>query len=303
MLLNFWNNKSDRKFVIGDLIIPIVCALIGAFFTWIGTPAPVYYNGEKVTTKKYESVMEDLKTYKVENSNYREKIDEVENNYKELDKNNSKLLGKIETLKEEIKEYKDAPNVISNDYKVIYNGIPLKFDNKILSIDNNRYYPEDCIKLLVSNNLTCKSDKILLGEVKGKGGEPILLTKLNFFTITTPEIVQSVASANDFMSNSLVDCLVIKESEEDYIEYHLDSKYTNLSGTLAYSNESENTYDIKITFYGDDKELKHFTVTKKSEPIDFNLPVAGVKFLKIVVDVPYESCDSKAILSNMYLHE
>lgn len=119
----------------------------------------------------------------------------------------------------------------------------------------------------------------------------IPLTDLEYFSKEGRIFTNHTLDIEDNYNTVYPYCINPHDSDNDgvFIEYYINGKYTNLSGTLyvtkgARSIESEDYIWDLATFsiYGDDKPLYTYTgFTKRDEPILVNVDITGVKFLKI----------------------
>lgn len=302
--------ENITKFtLIKDIFVPIGTAVLGAVLTFTLSPKPIYYNGEIVTTQKYEVLLNELNTYKNENLNYHEENEELKNQNKELTNEiktlyteNSKLLGKIENSIEEIESYKNMPQISEENLRIVFNGKPIELSKNIVIIDNERYFPQECVQALLNNiPFTYKSDKVLIGEVKGKDGEPTSLLSLDPFTINESDCFSIKNSVKDYLGNTFNESLLVQDNNDSYIEYYINNEYSSFSGTIAcnYLNHIGNSIDACVV--GDNKELFRCTIDKKTDPIKFDISLKNIKYIKLYTWA-YES-DDIAIFSDLYLYK
>ena len=117
----------------------------------------------------------------------------------------------------------------------------------------------------------------------------IPLTSLDYFSRNGNVQTNSSFDSKDNYDTVYPYCIISPESEEAFIEYNIDEKYTNLSGSLYVTKRARSinpeyyTWDIAtFSIYGDDSLLyTHTGFTTKDEPIPIDVNITGVKFLKI----------------------
>lgn len=115
------------------------------------------------------------------------------------------------------------------------------------------------------------------------------LTSLEYFSRNgNVQINYSMDCKNNY-DTAYPYCITPFDNGEVFIEYNINGEYKNLSGEIyvtkraRFINPEYYTWDIAtFAIYGDDIPLYYYTgFTTKDEPIEVDVDITGVKFLKI----------------------
>ena len=88
-------------------------------------------------------------------------------------------------------------------------------------------------------------------------------------------------------------------------EYELDANFASLKGTLTVSDNCYNTnnFDTTIVIYGDGQELESFKVTSGFDPIEIDVDVTGISYIRIgAVDNTAKSGGTSFLLGDLRLY-
>lgn len=120
------------------------------------------------------------------------------------------------------------------------------------------------------------------------GFMPVPLSQLDPFSGSWED---EKSTASDCLGNRYTDALIGRGHWTSNgrggttVEYYIAQEYTSLSGMLAFYNDGGNSdYPLHLEIYGDDRLIYTSpTITRKTESVDFNVSVVGVKYLKLCV--------------------
>ena len=120
------------------------------------------------------------------------------------------------------------------------------------------------------------------------GFMPVPLSQLDPFSGSWED---EKSTASDCLGNRYTDALIGRGHWTSNgrggttVEYYIAQEYTSLSGMLAFYNDGgDYDYPLHLEIYGDDRLIYTSpTITRKTEPVDFNVSVVGVKYLKLCV--------------------
>ncbi len=127
---------------------------------------------------------------------------------------------------------------------------------------------------------------------------PVYITDLkistgdNYLTYSSTDVIE------DTVGNTYAGTYVLglKDSRSSttttsgtgYVEYFLNGEYTTLTGTLAVNDKTTDAeYNNKIVFrvYGDNDEVLYKkTVTRTTTPVELNIDLSGVQWLRIELE-------------------
>lgn len=89
-----------------------------------------------------------------------------------------------------------------------------------------------------------------------------------------------------------------------YAEYFLADKYKRLNGIIAASDRTLEEVGGRVVIYGDDNELIHYDMTKKTEPIIVDMDISNITWLRIELQYHDDKSygDFYVLLSDFVLH-
>ena len=114
---------------------------------------------------------------------------------------------------------------------------------------------------------------------------PVSLMEMERFDSYAWGSLRTEPEPKDHLGNvyGVSEIIEVNERYSNWIEYHVDTKYTRLSGTIAlYKEESSPSEVGKIEVYADD-ELIYASpnISAKAEAVHFDVNISGKKFVKI----------------------
>ena len=87
-----------------------------------------------------------------------------------------------------------------------------------------------------------------------------------------------------------------------YMEYRLYKKYSNISGFVCPYFDIAETGEMFIQIIGDDRVLYETSVVRKMDPLEFNVDITDVDYLKINVYYNNRKTRNSIILGDVMLH-
>lgn len=95
------------------------------------------------------------------------------------------------------------------------------------------------------------------------------------------------------------------EDRTAFAEYYLGKEYTNLNGIVTVSDKTIDDLGARVIILGDDVELAHYDITKKTEPIMVDVNLTGVSWLRVELQFNTEdgAGDFYVLLSDFELHK
>lgn len=95
------------------------------------------------------------------------------------------------------------------------------------------------------------------------------------------------------------------ENRTAYMEYHPGKEYSRLSGVISVSDKTAQDLNAKLMVIGDDVELVQYDIGKRSDPINVDVDLSGVSWLRI--ELRFHTDDGAgnfyALLSDFELHK
>ncbi len=192
-------------------------------------------------------------------------------------------------------ETEQLQNTIENLYEVDFqnltltlNGIESDYADKVAVINNETYYSIGFLQYLVDNQaVSSDASRLFIGNVQSEEKMPVSLFELEPFT---EGYISPKSNMKDNYGNIYEEVLkihTIHSDNYDYMiscaqEYYIDCNYSKFAFDIFYAMDADQGTDYEITIYGDGRQLKTYTINRKSQIEHIEINIQGVKFLQIV---------------------
>ena len=173
-----------------------------------------------------------------------------------------------------------------------------------VTFESAGYY--EAIDILNESLTILPNDSAILDKIgEYEEYEPIRLFSLSYFDAATTGFIYGPSLEKDNIGETHNDCFYLHESYWDYSSiwatYRINGEYKKIRGTyfLTFDNRTSNKERV-LNIYGDDILLYTATMSNGIEPIDFDVDISGVNYLKISINPG----NSKVVrLSEVYLYK
>lgn len=233
---------------------------------------------------------------KVEHSNLQNSYDDLNELCTQKEKELSEAKSEIINLQKELNaltnnyntDIVSRPNVEYSNISLIINGIESGYVDKVVTINNETFYSIGFLKYLVDNQaVSSDTSKLFVGTVQSEDKMPISLFELEPFT---EGYISEETNMEDNYNNVYEDVLKIHTiSNSDYEnlincsqEYYINYNYSTFSFDVFFPKDAEQDTEYEIIIYGDGRQLKTFTINRKSKIEHIEVDIQGVEFLQIV---------------------
>lgn len=223
----------------------------------------------------YSQTMSELNEEKDKLDDLQQAFDNLSNNY------NTDILSK--------------PNIEYSNISLIINGIESGYVDRVATINNETFYSIGFLKYLVDNQaVSSDKNKLFIGNVQSEDEMPISLFELEPFT---EGYFWKESNMEDNYGNIYEEVFKIHTIENDYYEnlincaqeYYLNNSYSKFAFDIFYAKEADQETDYEIIIYGDGKQLKTYTIDRKTKIAHVEVDIQGIEFLQIVGRHTYSS--------------
>lgn len=207
----------------------------------------------------------------------------TESSYTNIIEENKSLIIKLANSQDQVEQLEKQ----LNEQQDLIEKTQTELDERELQLNNRESLLNEREQQLNEKEEQINTQQIQIDEEQHINATP--LVNLEYFTKKGGVNSGHTFDYTDNYDNTYPNCITPFDSGETFIEYYIDAKYTNLSGTLYITSHAKRinpeyyTWDIAtFSVYGDDALLySHTGFTTKDEPIPVNVDITGVKFLKI----------------------
>lgn len=251
-----------------------------------------------------------------DNSELKAKLDEVTNSYKDyvLEESNKliledKLTDAINFIKTEntaIADNEEVKKKLDEYIDKFVSFITAKADEYVKAEDFDSAVNDLNYGLTILPGNEKFTNKIT--EIESRKPAP-----LTNFTITNNRLFNQITIDNGSVTDTLGNVYApgnlfqIKNYSgrgPSYGEFSINKEYKTLSGTLAIDDRTKESLNSRFEIYADDKLIYYVDYNRKTAPIDFNVNVENVNWIKIQINTPkFEWHDSYSgvYISNVLL--
>lgn len=251
----------------------------------------------------------------------------LQDQYDELQDQNSFLLGenmrcnenlqdandKISELSSETdQEIRQLQSQISNMYNVDFqnisltiNGIDSGYVDRTATINNETFYSMGFLQYMVDNQaVSSDTARLFVGKVQSEEQMPVSLFDLKPFTrLDRTEFTTKFTDTYGNIYNQVIKIIVSTSSTpHNELEYYLDGKYKVFSFDVAFEQDNDfNEYQLVIR--GDGQILKTVSLVRKSKIEHCEIDISDIEFLQFDVlgGLGIKPSDSLGII-NPYLY-
>ncbi len=228
-----------------------------------------------ILRNSYNQVMSELNEEKGKFDSLQQAFDYLSNNY------NIDILSK--------------PSVEYSNISLIINGIESGYVDRVAIINNETFYSVGFLNYLVDNQAVFSdTSKLFIGNVQSEDKMPVSLFDMEPFT---DGYLWKESNMEDNYGNIYEEAFKIHTINNDYYEnlingaqeYYLNNSYSKFAFDVFYAKEADQETDYEIFVYGDGKQLKTYTIDRKTKLAHIEVDVQGVEFLQIVGRHTYSS--------------
>lgn len=202
---------------------------------------------------------------------------------------------------QEEQDNEDLQSTIDSLYDVDFqnivltlNGIDSSYVDEVVVINNRQYYSIGFLQYLLDNQLVSSdASRLFVGNVQSEERMPVSLFELEPFT---DGYITKKNNMEDNYSNIYEEALHIHTIHSDNYdnligcaqEYYINYNYSKFAFDIFYAMDADQNTDYEIIIYGDGRQLKTFTINRKSKIEHIEVNIQGVEFLQIVGRHTYE---------------
>ena len=273
--------KKRKSFVLQIASFTLLGALVTLAVTF--NIYFVIYNGEWVTEKKFEEIMEEKNASEV-------RVKQLEANLEKEKLMNEELEASLKEYKQTNEELENKPEVEYSSISLVLNGKDTKYVDNIVNVNNETFYSIGFLQWLVDNQaVSSSSNKLFLGDVQSEENMPISLYALKPFTSGNEEKVTNIKDTYGISYEEAIH--FTRTHSKGYsnrggieCEYHLDKQYSKFTFDVIYIDQYQNGTPIQFIVNGDNSVLKVIELDRKTEKQSIEVAVSGINFLQLVTE-------------------
>lgn len=283
---------SDRKVPIIVAIIELVgiiaAAIIGSAWGKSNVTVVVPIDGKKIILND-----EDVKKMANENEQLNKEISEYKTEIESLKSKSEELANKLGAANGELS---NAPSIEFKNCGLSVNGEERKVNKErsFVSINNRRYYSEDFIENLISDNqeISMKGEMLYIGKIIKEKADLLDMTILKNYG---GEIKSGIT---DSYGNTYADSLQFWGNGIGTV-FSVGREYSNFKCTVAMGKDSNGSGSLKIET--DDKTIYTSPkLTSLTEPIEVDIPINETS--KLTFESVGDSYSSYIFITNATLY-
>lgn len=235
--------------------------------------------------RDYEISSDENQILNGEKENLSNRLKDADNTIKELQAQLTNKNQEIEALNGTLSSMYD---VDFQNLSLTINGIESGYIDRTVTINNETFYSLGFMKYIIDNQaVSSDGTKLFIGKVQSESQMPISLFSLDPFTPGSRYTKETNMKDNyDNIYEEVFKIRTIKKISSkplDYaIEYYLDYQYSLFSFDMFYAKDADQNMEYEIIVYGDGRQLKTYSIDRKSKIEHIEVDVSGIEFLQIV---------------------
>ena len=284
-------SETIKTTVIGAIIGAVITTLGSVFIFFLGNSSDQKSN-VKVMSEYFDSVDKDMsfeqavKKVREESNSKDNQIDELNEQIDKLNEENTNLQNKISS----------TPNFKFENAALISDGLKIQktVNKSIIVVDNNTYYSEGILNLVLKNKLSYDPDQNAV-FYNPKGKKVASETKVDLFDtkvlydgICYKEYHSTDGESFSMGGNTYNKGFVIYDDHslfgegDGYALFDLQGKYSKMTFNVGRTNDYEKE-DVMLKVYLNDEYKKEYSLSAQSPPVQLKIDLNYANSMKLEI--------------------